>query len=731
VVAGYFEIEYIFLLQDKFSTVAKTISTSIGKLRSDINNLNNGLEASSKQTAKLTAGMKRLKSPLDQATKGLKGYGREVKASKRYSQDLNATINKLSQSLYRVGAAMSGAITVPVTAAAYGSSRAYLGLEKEFVGLQRKTGASRSDVLSYLPNILKSTVTDRFGNKLGGAFNSADLMQMMTGFAGAGIGGHLTNTTDRMKFLQGFAEVAKKGQLALDIPNTDEMEKFSKLIVKLGDLKSPKQFEDILDMLNAIADTGVAKERDIVSAMQSKGISDALTYFGDQDFSTKISKMFAMQEAALSLGMSPLKGASFTQALISRFVTKDKELPESVRKEFFSDPMKALIGFLRASEKKTGFERINMLKGVLGSEYSAKGAALSTGSVISTLEKRLKWIETVKDKGVEATFDQFGISNFRVANAFGLTLESLGMQLDLFKNNLSNIGITLFELIGPTIGKLLVAFNKAAPHIIDFINKHPFISKVALGFTALAAAMGPLLLLLGSIGQLAVSFTILKELGALASITSWFAGVSTTITTAITGFFASPLLIAGVIAAIAGAKVIEGAASVVAKDDAIWEATMKALGTSLKNQAGRFYRFLEDAVEDVGNALIAINKYNPARILHEAIDTLFKQIGDMLNNLGKNLAFSGMEWILSGLTGEDKSAYKETMQLTHPNRYGLPGDYYGGGVPNASQATNNFYISPTTGVTKTGQRPIGVKPLDYGVNFIGNPNKVGKTDASK
>lgn len=175
-------------------------------------------------------------------------------------------------------------------------------------------------------------------------------------------------------------------------------------------------------------------------------------------------------------------------------------------------------------------------------------------------------------------------------------------QLQIFNNNMKDLGITVGGMFLPAINDLVKALTPMIQGFAKFAEQHPGLMKVVAVIGLLVASIGPLVLLVGSV------ITAFSSFSALVPIIT---AVGPAIGAVFTFILANPivLLIAGIIALVViivknwdviKAKTLELASAIGQFFGGIKDAIMGAVNT--------FVDFVKGKFEEFKNTLIAVGK---------------------------------------------------------------------------------------------------------------------------
>ncbi len=298
----------------------------------------------------------------------------------------------------------------------------------------------------------------------------------------AAAGGQLGIAKDK---LLGFTKITAKMSTAFDMSATDAGDSVAKLMNIYG--LSLKQTEKLGDAINHLSDNSAAKARDIVNVLARVGGTAKMFGLG----ATQVS---ALADAFLAMGKPPEIASTAINALLTKLMTANKQGKKFQRglkdigldskklmRELKKDPNQALLSFLEKLKKFNKQKQMGILSDLFGMEYSDDIALLING--LDNYKKALKLI--AKEQNYLGSMER----------EFQNRAATTANKMQLLKNSIAKVGISLGTLFLPVVGKTTTALSKIADVISNFIEKNPRLAKVVgsivggLGLMAVTTAV--------------------------------------------------------------------------------------------------------------------------------------------------------------------------------------------------------------------------------------------------
>ena len=230
------------------------------------------------------------------------------------------------------------------------------------------------------------------------------------------------------------------------------------------------------DAINTLSDNSAAKAKDIVSSL--KRIGGTARQFG-----LSAEQASALSASFVALGKSPEKAGTAINALLTKLQTATKQgrkfqegleaiglSSEGLEQAINQNAQAGLLQFLETIEKVENSQRAGLLFDLFGMEYQDDVALL-----VGSLE------EYKKALGLVAQESSYAGSMER---EFINRTKTTSNHLQLLKNNVTELGITIGTLLLPPINKLMGFLSLSTTKILHFTETHPKLTKVILGVTS-------------------------------------------------------------------------------------------------------------------------------------------------------------------------------------------------------------------------------------------------------
>lgn len=280
-----------------------------------------------------------------------------------------------------------------------------------------------------------------------------------------------------------FTETIAKMSVAFDMSAEQAGDSMAKLanvykipikeIGKLGDAinhlsnNSPAKASDIVNTLGRVG--GVAKQFGLTE-LQTASLSNALISLGKtpEVAGTAINGM-------LTKLMTAEKGGKDFQAALKSMGISAKDLKRDIAK----NGEQALMDFLKAINKLPKDKQMGMLVDLFGLEYADDVAVLA-----GSLETYQKSIDALQSKGKDGKPAFSGSMDKEFAARSATTANNL----QLFKNQMQHLAISIGSVMLPAINALLNEMKPLVESFIRFAEAHPnLIKNIFLAIAGLAA----------------------------------------------------------------------------------------------------------------------------------------------------------------------------------------------------------------------------------------------------
>ena len=282
--------------------------------------------------------------------------------------------------------------------------------------------------------------------------------------------------------LEAFVDLAAKMSTAFGIT----AEEAGQAVAKLSNVFSLpiEQVKDLGNAINVLGNTTAATEANIV---------EVLTRIGGtaKQFGLTAEQAAALGSTMLSLGVSSQVAGTGINALLTKLQTaniqgKDFQAAlsqmgvsaQQLADDIAANPQKALTEFLHTLEKLDGAARAETLSRLFGVEYQDDIARLLGG-----LKQYEESLGRISNKGAIANAMQ---------DEFDARVKTTEAQLEMLKNNVEAIAITLGEAMRPVINNIVSAFGSLTDGVRAVVQAIPGTSALVTVLTTTASAAGAL-----------------------------------------------------------------------------------------------------------------------------------------------------------------------------------------------------------------------------------------------
>ncbi len=401
----------------------------------------------------------------------------------------------IGESLQNFGKTASLKATLPIAGALGYAAKQAIDFEKEMANLDKLAdlgGMGSKQFKEMGSEILKMSRTI--------PMSATGLAQIAQQGASLGVA---------QKDLKGF--VAATAQMATAFDMTAEQA--GKAIGTLRNVYSldakggVKETMALGDVVNALGDNMSATEPGIIDAMAR--IGGASRNFG---FSAK--QAAALSAAVISMGNAPEVAATAINSWLPSLQTASKQTPKfqaalksmgmdakQLERDIGKDAPAAFQKFVGAIGKLKPAARAAALKDMFGSGSDASILA-SMANDTTQLAKAFGLVAKTKPGGVLETFKK---NSATTAN-----------QMQLLKNNVNEVAITLGAALLPPLNSLISKISPMVQGFANFAQANPKVVEMGLALAGIAAAAGPVAFAIGG---------MVKGFGALQMGVAAFKGL--------------------------------------------------------------------------------------------------------------------------------------------------------------------------------------------------------------
>lgn len=461
--------------------------------------------------AKNEAEQAKLEKQLEAVTRQLKIQSSEWTQFGQKCEIAGAKLKSIGDELAKVGQKMTTRVTLPIVAAGTAAANAAIDFESAFAGVAKTVDATDeelaqlSDDIRNMAKEIPATTTEIAGvaeaaGQLG--IRTEDIMSFTRVMIDLGNSTNLS-ATEAASALAKFANIT--GMAASDY------ERLGSTIVALGNNFATTE-ADIVAMSTNLAGAGATAgltETEILAlstAMSSVGLEAERGGSAMSQTMTEIEKAVAggsdkVEEFARIAGMSA----------------------DQFSKTWNEKPIEAITAFI------AGLGKLN--EQGESATLALDGLGLSGIRQSDTLKRLAKASDLVAD-AVEMSSQAWG-ENSALAEEAGKRYETMASRLQVMKNNIKDVGITLGDILMPYIEKAVEKIQALTEKFASLDEKQ---QANIVKFAAVAAAVGPIILIIG------------KVVSGIGSIVTVIGSLSTAIGAASAGGTA----LAGVFTALSG-----------------------------------------------------------------------------------------------------------------------------------------------------------------------------------
>ncbi|MDX2215523.1 MAG: phage tail tape measure protein [Oculatellaceae cyanobacterium bins.114] len=479
---------------------------------------------------------------LIQATNAASGPIREVQEQIDKLQQNARNISDVGDRISGFGQQMTRNVTAPIVAGLGASAYAAIQFESAMAdvnkafGLQR--GTEEADAMAQ--SILRMSRTLPY---------SADGLAQIAAEAGMlGV---------KAPQMQDFVQLVAQMGTAFDMSSAQAGESIAKLSNVFGYMNSQGQVDiqglnSLGDTINYLADSGATSANDIVSAMTRIGGTTRTFGLANNEAAALATSMLNLGRppeivaTAISSMLPALQNATggtdkFQQGL-ERLGLSATQMEQSISQDA-SGAIQDFFGRLNKLDSQTRVRAISEMFGTGSDSQIVAQLAADTGQLTTAFAA----LNNIPASGM---LNEFENRSATTAN-----------QIQLLKNNVMEAAINLGSVLLPAINGIISAIAPMVKGFTDFAAANPGITKLAVAFALVLAAVGPLLIIIGqiisaisAIGSAIAAvqgfMLLVSAMAAGAVPAAGFAGAVAGIATAIAGIGLGPIL--AIVAALAG-----------------------------------------------------------------------------------------------------------------------------------------------------------------------------------
>lgn len=271
--------------------------------------------------------------------------------------------------------------------------------------------------------------------------------------------------------IAGFTETVAKMSVAFDMSAADAGDSMAKLA---NVYKIPiKEIGKLGDAINHLSNNSPAKASDIVNTLGRVG--GVAKQFGLTELQTA-----SLSNALISLGKTPEVAGTAINGMLTKLMTAEKGgkdfqaalkgmgiSAKDLKRDIAKNGEQALMDFLKAINKLPKDKQMGTLVDLFGLEYADDVAVLS-----GSLETYQKSIDALKNgKDGKPTFSGSMDKEFAARSA------TTANNLQLFKNQMQHLAISIGSVMLPAINDLLNSLKPLVEQFIKFAQAHPTLIK--------------------------------------------------------------------------------------------------------------------------------------------------------------------------------------------------------------------------------------------------------------
>ncbi len=425
----------------------------------------------------------------------------DASSLEKATNQAQSSLNQAFSNMQKSGAVMSAAITAPLVAVGTTAIKTSVDFESAFAGVIKTVDATEEELAQLRQGILDMS------NELPASANEIAKVAEAAGQLGIQTENILSFTRTMIDLGESTNLSAEQAATALarfanivQMPQ-DEFDKLGSVIVDLGNNLATTEAE-IVEMGLRLAGAG---EQVGMTEAQIMSIAGALSSVGirAEAGGSAFSRLMVEMQLAVETGEGSLEDFADVAGMTS----------EEFQQAFQEDAANAILAFIeglsRAEER--GESAIKILDDMEIKEIRLRDALLRAAGASDVFRESLE----IGTKAWE--------ENTALTTEASKRYETTASQFEMVKNQVAELGIKLGETLLPIIKDTFIPLlEKLVDRISGLIDWFNNLSPVAQGFFeafgAAAAAGGPILLMVGSVGKAVESFKLLGSLFSGAGI---------------------------------------------------------------------------------------------------------------------------------------------------------------------------------------------------------------------
>lgn len=461
----------------------KSLASEQRRLKSEMQNANQAVDAQRKKLDQLNEVQKRLNA---------------AKASYQRTKELQGRLAGNGAAMIATGGTMAS----PVVAAV----KQYSEFEDAMKGVARQVNGARDDngkLTSTYYDMAKAikAISERLPSENG----AIDIAALVEGAARMGIQGKDN--------LLAFAETSAKAAKAFELPAGDLAENMGKIAnlykIPISDI------ERLGDTINWLDDNAQSKGSDIIDVLQRMGgVADKLDYKKAAALGSTFLSLGAQSDVAATASIAMVRELSIATMQSKRFQEGMGTLglsSEKMEKSMSKDAMGTIITVLDKIKKLPKDTQMRVTTQLFGKEYGKDAAKLANN--LDELHKQLKLVNDEKARG-------------SMQRESDIDADSLSAQWTLLKTGIANTFSGLGETLRTPLMDILGSIKQVTIATRMWVEEHPQLTGAALKVlavvSAITVAVGGLSLAVAAIlGPLALNKLIFSTLGIKVMPALW------------------------------------------------------------------------------------------------------------------------------------------------------------------------------------------------------------------
>lgn len=421
----------------------------------------------------MSTAIDRVQKRFPKLTRSVRRASLAAKIFNAQTKSMRQNLQKLGGGMKRVGVAMTLGITLPLAALGAQSVRSFGDFQQGLRGIEKTTGLSRLEV-----GRLGQTF-DRISTII--PVSTKEMLELAQAGGQLGIKGvkNIEKFTVTLAKLSRASDVAGESgakSIARILKVTGEgigqVDRFSAALVDLGNNAAASE-QEILEVATRVA--GQIGRFDVASA-SVLGISTALKALGKRSEAagSVVGRAFDAIDQAI-------KGGGKQMQFLSKLTgIAGKDLAKTFKKDAAAVFQKFVSGL---NKVQTGGGNLVKAMGALGLQ------GVRINDILGTLAKRPEVLAENMDRASRAF-----IKNTALQKEFMVQTDSFNSSMKVISNTFTS----LTRLIGKDLAPAVSFLGKIFKGIFNFLRNNPTIRTLVIVFSALAAALGPILFITGA-----------------------------------------------------------------------------------------------------------------------------------------------------------------------------------------------------------------------------------------